>query len=114
MPAKLSTHVLDLTAGKPAAGMKIRLLYFDREPLLLKEVRTNADGRVDEPLLSPSEMKVGGYSLLFFVKDYFAAQKVDCTFLDIVSVDFHITDAAASYHVPLLVTPWSYSTYRGS
>jgi 5-hydroxyisourate hydrolase len=114
MPGKLSTHVLDLTAGKPAAGMKIRLIYFDREPLLLKEVRTNRDGRVDEALLGSGEIKTGKYQLLFLVRDYFSEHKVECTFLDIVSVDFHIVDAAASYHVPLLVTPWSYSTYRGS
>ena len=114
MPGKLSTHVLDLTTGRPAVGMRVRLLYFDKEPVLVKEVRTNADGRTDALLLAAGEMKPGHYSLMFFVRDYFTGQRVDCTFLDIVSVDFQITDASAGYHVPLLVTPWAYSTYRGS
>lgn len=114
MPGKISTHVLDLNAGAPAGGMKIRLLSFDREPVVLKEVKTNSDGRTNEPLLQAQEMKTGHYQLLFSVRDYFGARQIECSFLDIVSVDFHVTDISASYHVPLLVTPWSYSTYRGS
>ncbi len=114
MPAKLSTHVLDLTTGKPAAGMQIRLIYFDREPKRLKDVKTGIDGRTAEPLLAGAEMKAGHYQLQFFVRDYFAGLKTDCGFLDVVPVDFHVTDSSTSYHVPLLVTPWAYSTYRGS
>ena len=114
MPAKLSTHVLDLTTGQPAAGMQIRLIHDLSDPELLKDVRTNADGRTDAPLLADGEMKQGQYSLQFFVRDYFTRQGVPCDFLDVVTVDFHLSDAGASYHVPLLVTPWSYSTYRGS
>ena len=94
--------------------MKIRLLYFDREPVLLKEVKTNTDGRTDGPLLDSAQMKAGHYRLMFFAREYFAQRQTDCPFLDIVSIDFHVTDLSANYHVPLLVTPWSYSTYRGS
>jgi 5-hydroxyisourate hydrolase len=114
MPAKLSTHVLDLTAGRPAAGMEIRLLRHGPEPGLLKTVTTNADGRTSAPLLDAQEMQTGGYALVFLVKDYFAGRGIDSPFLDRVTVDFQISDATASYHVPLLVTPWAYSTYRGS
>jgi 5-hydroxyisourate hydrolase len=114
MPAKLSTHVLDLTTGKPAAGLKIELWSHSPTPALLKSVVTNADGRTDAPLLAAAEMKTGAYELVFLVKDYFGARGVECTFLDRVPVRFGITDASGSYHVPLLVTPWAYSTYRGS
>ena len=114
MPAKLSTHVLDLTTGQPAAGMQIRLIHFDREPNLLKDVKTGTDGRTAEPLLAGAEMKVGHYQLLFFVRDYFSGRGTNCSFLDVVPVDFHVSDSSAAYHVPLLVTPWAYSTYRGS
>jgi 5-hydroxyisourate hydrolase len=114
MPAKLSTHVLDLTTGKPAAGLKIELWSHEQKPALLKTVVTNADGRTEAPLLAATEMKVGAYELVFMVKDYFTARGVDCTFLDRVPVRFGISDANGSYHVPLLVTPWAYSTYRGS
>ncbi|HVS53557.1 MAG TPA: hydroxyisourate hydrolase [Opitutaceae bacterium] len=114
MPAKLSTHVLDLTCGRPAAGMKIELWRRGKTPALLKTVVTNADGRTDEPLLAAEAMVVGSYELLFCVKAYFAARGVESVFLDEVPIRFAIGDAAASYHVPLLVTPWAYSTYRGS
>lgn len=114
MPAKLSTHVLDLTLGQPAARMKLQLWRHDGTPVLLKTVTTNADGRTDSPLLDATEMKAGAYELVFAVKAYFAARGVTCVFLDEVPIRFAITDAAASYHVPLLVTPWSYNTYRGS
>ncbi len=114
MPAKLSTHVLDLTTGKPAAGLKIELWSQTAQPTLLKSVVTNADGRTDAPLLTAGEMKAGSYELVFLVKDYFGARGVECTFLDRVPVRFGISDANGSYHVPLLVTPWAYSTYRGS
>lgn len=105
----LSTHVLDTAGGRPARGMKIELWSRDRS-VLLKTVTTNDDGRTDAPLLSGKEMAAGEYELVFYVGDYFGEAK----FLDRVPVRFKITDAAAKYHVPLLVSPWSYSTYRGS
>ena len=114
MPGKLSTHVLDLTTGRPAAGMRIELWKLDGKHALLKAVTTNADGRTDAPLLAAAEMVVGSYELIFFVKDYFVTNLEDSPFLDRVPVRFAIVDAAAGYHVPLLVTPWAYSTYRGS
>ncbi len=107
MNAKLSTHVLDTTRGKPAAGMTITL---SRGGQLLKTVKTNADGRTDAPLLSADEMSVGEYELVFHVGDYFGSRE----FLDRVPVRFTIRDATTSYHVPLLCSPWAYSTYRGS
>ncbi len=112
--AKLSTHVLDLTTGRPAAGMRIELWKNDGKHTMLKAVTTNADGRTDAPLLDAAEMAVGSYELLFFVKDYFVTHHRDSPFLDRVPLRFAIADATASYHVPLLVTPWAYQTYRGS
>lgn len=109
MSAKLTTHVLDLTSGKPAAGMKIEL----RDPgsgTLIKTVTTNADGRTDAPLLSDGELRSSNYELLFHVGDYFG----DWSFLDRVPVRFRISDSDSNHHVPLLCTPWAYSTYRGS
>ena len=107
--SSLTTHVLDTMRGRPAAGMTIEL--WSAEPSkLLKTVKTNADGRVDSPLLANDEMAAGTYELIFMVGDYFGERK----FLDRVPVRFTISDANAKYHVPLLVTPWSYSTYRGS
>lgn len=114
MPAKLSTHVLDLAAGHPAAGMKIQLLRRGKDPAALKTVITNADGRTETPLLDSAQLAVGDYELVFHVRDYFAARGVECPLLDQVPVRFSISDASGSYHIPLLVTPWSYSTYRGS
>jgi 5-hydroxyisourate hydrolase len=107
--SSLSTHVLDTARGRPAAGMKIELWSRDRSALL-KTVRTNADGRTDAPLLTGDDMKAGAYEIVFHVGDYFG----DKSFLDEVPVRFTISDAQAKYHVPLLVTPWAYSTYRGS
>jgi len=114
MSAKLSTHVLDLTTGRPAAGMRIELWNLEGKHTLLKAVTTNADGRTDEPLLDRTAMAVGAYELLFFVKDYFVIHHRDSPFLDRVPVRFAIADATVGYHVPLLVTPWAYQTYRGS
>jgi 5-hydroxyisourate hydrolase len=116
---KLSTHVLDTAAGRPASGMKLKLHRIDADETrhALKEAVTNADGRTDGLLLSPDEMAVGRYELSFFVEAYFRAQGADLAepaFLDIVPIRFAISDVDANYHVPLLVTPWSYSTYRGS
>ena len=114
MPAKLSTHVLDLTTGRPAAGLRIELRSLGEGGRLVATVVTNADGRTDAPLLDAATMAVGSYELLFFVRDYFSARGVVCDFLDRVPIRFAITDASAGYHVPLLVTPWAYQTYRGS
>lgn len=114
MAGKLSTHVLDLTTGKPAAGMRIHLYRYSPAPKHVLTVTTNADGRTDKPLLDVTSMAPGPYQLVFCVRDYFTSLGKTCDFLDAVPVHFTITDAEASYHVPLLVTPWAYSTYRGS
>lgn len=106
---KLSTHVLDTMRGHPAGGMTIELRRLPGGELL-KAVLTNHDGRTDEPLLAPGEIIAGEYELSFHVGTYFGENQ----FLDVVPVRFRIHDAAANYHVPLLCTPWSYSTYRGS
>lgn len=105
----LTTHVLDTKNGHPAAGMKIELWSVEPRKLLRK-VTTNADGRADEPLLLPNESMTGEYELIFFAGDYFGERQ----FLDQIPVRFKISDSAAKYHVPLLVSPWAYSTYRGS
>lgn len=114
MSGKLSTHVLDLTRGRPAEGMRVELWRLDGKHTLLKAMTTNADGRTDALLLTGMEMERGTYELVFFVKDYFVTHRADSPFLDRVPVRFAIADAAANYHVPLLVTPWGYNTYRGS
>ncbi|MEY2481920.1 MAG: 5-hydroxyisourate hydrolase [Verrucomicrobiota bacterium] len=105
----LTTHVLDTMRGRPAVGMKIELWSLDQSKLL-KTVETNSDGRTEAPLLAGAEMAAGNYELVFHVGDYFGERR----FLDRVPVRFVISDAAAKHHVPLLVSPWAYSTYRGS
>ena len=107
--SSLTTHVLDTMRGCPAARMKIELWSLDKKAFL-KAIETNSDGRTDAPLLAGDTMLAGSYELIFFVGDYFGEKK----FLDRVPVRFVISDASAKYHVPLLVSPWSYSTYRGS
>jgi 5-hydroxyisourate hydrolase len=118
MPAKLSTHVLDTAHGCPASGMKIELWSLEgEERTLVVAAKTNADGRTESPLLAADEMQPGQYEIIFFVGDYFAAKSSTLPkirFLDQIPVRFGLADAAASYHVPLLCSPWSYSTYRGS
>ena len=118
MPGKLSTHVLDTAHGRPAAGMTIDLVRIEADGAerLVKTVVTNADGRTAEPLLAGAGLVAGAYRLVFHVAEYFAsAGNADAgVFLRIVPVEFVVADAAANYHVPLLVSPWSYSTYRGS
>lgn len=114
---KLSTHVLDNAAGRPAAGVRIELWSLDSgEPLLVKSSVTNADGRTDEPLLSGDEMRAGSYRITFSVGNYYREQghRDAGSFLDTVPVEFKISDGDGNYHVPLLVSPWSYTTYRGS
>lgn len=114
---RLTTHVLDTASGRPAAGLKIDLHHW--EPggwKLLKKIITNADGRADEPLLEGDALVVGDYRLTFKVGDYFEKNKAADAkkFLNRVPIDFTIADASAHYHVPLLCSPWAYSTYRGS
>lgn len=111
--SKLSTHVLDQAHGKPAVGVRIEL-FRDGEPL--KTDVTNRDGRTDTPLLEGDLLEEGAYMLVFHVGDYYEWMKHDDAkkFLDTVPIAFTVVDASQSYHVPLLVTPWSYSTYRGS
>jgi 5-hydroxyisourate hydrolase len=113
---KLSTHVLDTSAGRPAAGMRVELIYLLGGPQPLKDVQLNADGRGDGPLLSGDELRAGHYQLKFHVGDYFHASgnRDAKKFLDVVTLDFRVLEPSENYHVPLLVSPWSYSTYRGS
>ena len=115
---KLSTHVLDITQGKPGAGVAIELYEVaGNSRILLKSAITNADGRCDAPLLAADEMRAGRFELVFGAGDYFAAQGVPLPtprFIDRVVIAFGIADPAQNYHVPLVVSPWSYSTYRGS
>lgn len=115
----LSTHVLDTMNGRPAAGMKVTLQRIDRDVVeTLKIITLNHDGRNDGgPLLDASTMAVGRYRLLFEVAPYFrglGAALPEPAFIDTVPIDFGIADANGHYHVPLLVSPWAYSTYRGS
>ncbi len=115
---KLTSHVLDVAAGIPAAGMRIRLLAaHEQGSRLLADVRTNPDGRAANALLEGEWLCTGRYSLVFHVAEYFRSRGVALAqppFLDEVVVQFGVADPAANYHVPLLVSPWSYSTYRGS
>ena len=115
---KLSTHVLDTANGCPAEGMRIEFFRIDGEnSVLLKEFTTNSDGRTDSLLMGGDEMAVGEYELRFHTADYFAGKGdtlADPPFLNLIPVRFAIYDADQGYHVPLLVSPWSYSTYRGS
>ncbi len=118
MPGKLTTHVLDTAHGRPAAGLKVALCRIaDDSPISVTMAVTNDDGRCDAPLLADKSMITGVYELTFHVGDYFrriGADIADPAFLDIVPVRFGLADAQAHYHVPLLVSPFGYSTYRGS
>ncbi|MGH2560240.1 MAG: hydroxyisourate hydrolase [Thermomicrobiales bacterium] len=115
---QMTTHVLDTAQGRPAAGMAIQLWRVDgNQASLLNEAITSDDGRVDSPLLEGEAFTVGAYQLVFAVADYFADQTVsvaDPPFLDVVTIRFSVANAGDHYHVPLLVSPWAYSTYRGS
>jgi 5-hydroxyisourate hydrolase len=115
---KLSTHVLDTRQGKPAGAMKIELFRVcGTERKLITSELTNHDGRCNEPLLQGPALVEGVYELVFHAGNYFAGQGIDLPeprFVDQVLVRFGIADATQNYHVPLLVTPWSWSTYRGS
>jgi 2-oxo-4-hydroxy-4-carboxy-5-ureidoimidazoline decarboxylase len=108
---RLSTHVLDTVAGRPAPGVRITLHEVGASArALLKETVTNADGRTDAPLISAEPLRIGSYELTFHMGDYFGKPG----FLDAVPIRFSIAEPEGHYHVPLLVTPWSYTTYRGS
>lgn len=115
---RLSTHVLDTARGRPAAGLKIMLYRVSgNSHKKLKEVVTNADGRTDVPLLVGAELKSGHYELVFCAGDYLRAsgQAAEGTlFLDEIPIRFGVADAEGHYHVPLLLSPFAYSTYRGS
>lgn len=114
---KLTTHVLDTANGRPAAGMTVTLLRLDGGERVLKSIRLNDDGRADAPLLEGDALQRGRYRLVFSVAAYFRGRGAAMTeppFLDEVPLDFGIADPASHYHVPLLASPWSYGTYRGS
>lgn len=114
---KLTTHILDTAHGKPGAGIEIDLYSIDNDHALVKQMRTNADGRVDAPILEGAGFRTGTWELVFHVGAYFREQGLalaEPMFLDEVVVRFGISDNKQHYHVPLLVSPWSYSTYRGS
>lgn len=125
MNGRLSTHVLDTARGRPAAGVAIALWYLGSssnpeqsggDAVLVARATTNTDGRTDAPLLADGTMRTGAWRLVFGVGDYYrAGRHPDAgAFLERVAIEFRIADIEAAYHVPLLVTPWSYSTYRGS
>ncbi len=117
--AGLTTHVLDVTSGRPADGVRVELYELtdssERKPIT--DVVTNADGRTDKPLMSADQARVGQFELIFHAGDYFRRRRAelpDPPFLDIIPIRFGLADPQSHYHVPLLVSPWSYSTYRGS
>lgn len=114
---RLTTHVLDTAHGVPAAFMRLELYRLAPARVLVVEAATNADGRCDYPLLEGAAFTAAEYELVFHAGDYFAARGLDLpkpTFVDVVSLRFGVHDPAQHYHVPLLVSPFAYSTYRGS
>ena len=113
---KLTTHVLDTYAGRPAGGVKVEVYYISNKRNKLNSIVLNNDGRADEPLIEGNNFKEGQYELVFFVGDYFKkiTNLPKTPFLDEVIIKFGVSNPKEHYHVPLLVSPWSYSTYRGS
>ncbi len=114
---RLTTHVLDTAAGRPASGLKIELYRLDTERVLVRSAVTNADGRVDGPLLDGDAFVAGVYELVFHAGDYLRASGArlpDPLFLDVIPIRFGIAEPGQHYHVPLLISPFGYSTYRGS
>jgi len=110
--AGISTHVLDVSLGKPVAGMRIELFDMGvQPPKLITRAQTNADGRTDTPMLPAAQARTGEFELRFWVSDHFRQPDA---FADMVPVRFTVADAAQHYHVPLLCSPWSFGTYRGS
>jgi hydroxyisourate hydrolase len=117
--AGVTTHVLDVTRGGPADGVRVELyeLVSGSERKRIADVVTNADGRTNKPLISADHARAGQFELIFHAGDYFRrrrAELADPPFLDLIPIRFGVADPQAHYHVPLLVSPWSYSTYRGS
>ena len=115
---KLTTHVLDVYSGKPGKGIKVELYYYTEtnEKIKINSVILNNDGRADIPLVDGNNFKKGKYEIIFFVGEYFK-NLTDITkipFLDDVVIKFGVSNVNEPYHVPLLVSPWSYTTYRGS
>ena len=115
---KLTTHVLDIYSGKPGKGIKVDLYYYqnDNQKIKITNIVLNNDGRSDNALIEGVDFKEGKYELIFFVGDYYKkiTEISKIPFLDDVVVKFGISNSKEHYHVPLLVSPWSYSTYRGS
>lgn len=115
---RLTTHVLDTSLGRPGQGIRIEVYRLeDQSRTLLKEVTTNDDGRCDAPILEGEAFAAGQFELVFHVGDYFRHQGVETPeprFLDVIPLRFGVADASQHYHVPLLLSPYSYSTYRGS
>ncbi|GLS42742.1 hydroxyisourate hydrolase [Methylobacterium brachythecii] len=115
---RLTTHVLDTAAGRPAAGLSVKLWRLvGEERTIVASVQTNADGRCDAPLLADEALQPGTYEILFDVGEYFERNGVASNFLDLVPVRFQVAPASegpAHLHVPLLISPYGYSTYRGS
>jgi 5-hydroxyisourate hydrolase len=114
---RLTTHVLDTASGKPAAGLKVELFAADGEPRLIKSAITNDDGRLDDPILDGTDFRAGRYELRFHAGEYLRRNGVKLTnpaFLDLIPVRFGIAEPRSNYHVPLLLSPFGYSTYRGS
>ena len=112
---RLTTHVLDTAQGRAAMGVKIELARIEGSGMQpLGTFHTNRDGRTDAPLLSDERFRAGAYQLVFHIGDYFRSQGFAAEFLELVPVRFTVGDAAQYYHVPLLCSPWSYTTYRGS
>lgn len=116
MSAGLTTHVLDTSREGPAEGVDVTLQRLDDDGTAetIAEGTTNDDGRLDEPLLTPETIAEGTYRLLFDVGDYYRSLSSESTFLEIVPVQFLVDDAEEHYHVPLLLSPGGYTTYRGS
>ena len=114
----LTTHMLDTASGKPAEGVRIDFSVLEGEAYrLIRTVRTNVDGRTAEPLLTQETMKAGQYQIVFYLAEYFTKLGTvlpNPPFLDKAVIQFGMADATSHYHVPLLATPWSYTTYRGS
>ena len=112
---KLTTHILDTSMGTPAQGVEIKLYKRNDSSLeLINSAKTNEDGRCNEPLLSGDLFEEGCYEIEFNIGHYYATKEIDCPFLKDVVIRFYISNSDENYHVPLLISPFSYSTYRGS
>ena len=112
---KLTTHILDTSMGTPAKEVEIKLYKRNDSSLkLINSAKTNEDGRCNEPLLSENLFEEGCYEIEFNIGHYYATKEIDCPFLKDVVIRFYISNSDENYHVPLLISPFSYSTYRGS